>query len=441
MNPERVPYHPARAPGPEITDPLGHLRPLPRSRIGCRCAGHAWPRLRRGAQAAREGVSLALGAWRSASTILRVLYLFDTTDRAESESVIEMARRGIEATVVCHPNAPMRERLETAGLEVIPLALRSKADPRAIAALRELRRARAFDIVHAYYKIALTNYNLAAVGLPRVPVVAYRGIVGNLSYWDPFSWLSFLDPRIERLVCVCEAIRQYFLGKRLLPGVRMIQPERVTTIHKGHRPEWYQHSDARIPDDLGVPGSAPLIGCVARLKKRKGIIELIRAFERLPAELDAHLLLIGNVEHNAIHRAVARSPVAERIRLTGYRKDAAQIAGALDVQVLPSLRREGLPRAIIEGMAQEIPVIVSDAGGNPELVSDGINGRVIPAGEVEPLREALHELLNNPHLRARMGAAGLAQLRAAFPLELTVMQTIELYHELIASSSRAGLCS
>ncbi|MFP4146084.1 MAG: glycosyltransferase family 4 protein [Halorhodospira sp.] len=361
---------------------------------------------------------------------MKVLYLFDTTDRAESESVIEMAQRGVEATIVCQPHAPMRPRFEEAGLRVIPVPMRSKADRTAITALRRLRREHSFDLVHAYYKIALTNYNLAAIGLPRIPVVAYRGIIGNLSYWDPFSWLSFLDPRIERIVCVCEAIRQYFLHKPFLLGLHLFQPERVVTIHKGHRTGWYQQQEARLPADLAIPPEASVIGCVARLKRRKGILELIRAFEQIPPEHNAYLVLVGPVEDPAIERVAAASPAAPRIRLTGFRADAAQIAGSFDIATLPSLRREGLPRAIIEAMAQRIPAVVSDAGGNPELVEDGINGYITPAGDTGALWEALTTLLADPLLRQRMGEAARARIEESFTVERTAAETLALYRAL-----------
>lgn len=361
---------------------------------------------------------------------MQILYLFDTTDRAESESVIEMARRGVEPTICCRPDATMRSRFEQAGLEVITLPLRSKLDLRTIRTLRRLRRSRKFDVIHAYYKIALTNYNIAAAGLPRVPVIAYRGIIGNLSYWDPFSWLSFLDPRIERLVCVCEAIREYFLTKTLLPGVHLFSAERVVTIHKGHRAQWYQQPYPRLPEDLCIPTDATVIGCVSRMKRRKGILELIRAFELIPAELNAYLVLVGPLEDKAISRAATRSSAAQRIRLTGYRSDAPAIAGAFDIKTLPSLRREGLPRAVIEAMAQGIPAVVSDSGGNPELIEDGRSGRVTPAGDILALSQALHQLISSAELRRQMGEAAARRVREDFTLEKTVEQTLSLYRAL-----------
>ena len=361
----------------------------------------------------------------------RVLYLLTTTDRAESHSIVEMAARGVEATVVCEPDAPMRGFFEEAGLRTIPLPMRSKLDWKAIRALRRLRREQDFDIVHVYYKKALCLYNLAAIGLPRVPVVAYRGIIGNLSYWDPFSWLSFLDPRIERIVCVCEAIRRYFLEKRFLLVFRLFPPQRVVTIHKGHHTGWYRQESPRIPPDLQVPPGAVVIGCVARLKKRKGIVELIRAFERISAGSGAYLLLVGSVEYPAIEQAVAASPARERIRLTGFRQDAAQLAGAFDIATLPSLRREGLPRAVIEAMSQGIPPVVSDSGGNPELVTDRVSGRVLPAGDVDALYRALRELVDNPEERRMLGARARETIEQHFSVANTAGRTLDEYQALV----------
>ncbi len=366
---------------------------------------------------------------------LRVLYLMAFTDRAESESIIAMAQRGVRPTVICSPDAGMRERMEQAGVEVIPLPLRANVDRDSIAAMRALLQEREFDLVHALYKKTLCNFTLAARGLRRPPMVAYRGIIGNLSYWDPLSWLSFLNPRIERIICVCEAIRQYFLHKRFLLGFHLFKPQRVVTIYKGHRPEWYRGSaDRSALRALGIADEAPVIGCVARLKKRKGIVELIQAFEQLPGELNAHLVLVGTVEYPAIEAAARNSSAAERIHLLGFRRDAPALAGAFDIITLPSLRREGLPRAIIEAMAQGVPAMVSDSGGNPELVEDGKSGRVTPAGDVAAMREALRQMVADRELRARLGEGAARRIAEDFSIERTVEKTLALYQEVLAEA-------
>ncbi len=360
----------------------------------------------------------------------RVLYLMTTTDRAESHSIMEMARSGIQATVVCEPEAPFRGLLEDSGLEVIPLPMRSKVDLGAVRRLRALLREREFDVVHAYYKKVLCLYTLASIGMQHIPLVAYRGIIGNLSYWDPFSWMSFLNPRLDRLICVCEAIRQDFLHKRFLLLFRLFDPERVITIHKGHQLSWYQSDERHIPADLEIPNHAVVIGCVARLKKRKGIVELIRAFEQIPESSGAYLLLVGHVEYAAIRHAAEASPARDRIRLAGFRSDAATMAGAFDITTLPSLRREGLPRAIIEAMSQRVPAVVSDSGGNPELVEDGVSGYVTSAGDVAALRDALRALVDDAGRRQQFGEAAQQRIRDHFTVENTASKTLAVYQSL-----------
>ena len=70
-----------------------------------------------------------------------------------------------------------------------------------------------YDILHLFSNKALQNGLAASRGLP-VKIVAYRGIVGNVSFFSPVSWLRFLNPRIDRIVCVADAVRDYFLQMR-----------------------------------------------------------------------------------------------------------------------------------------------------------------------------------------------------------------------------------
>ena len=72
-----------------------------------------------------------------------------------------------------------------------------------------------------------------------IKLVAYRGIVGNVSYFDPLSWMYLLNPRLDRIICVAEAIRQYLLGLRFL-GLQ-IRREVPVTINKGHNPDCISH--------------------------------------------------------------------------------------------------------------------------------------------------------------------------------------------------------
>jgi len=362
---------------------------------------------------------------------MRVLYVMDGTDRGERQMIIGLSREGVEPVVICHPKGPGQAEFEAAGIRVIPLVSSGKLDFKAIGKIRSLLKEQSYDLVHVFTKRMLINYTLASFGF-QIPVIAYRGIVGNLSYWDPFSWLSFFNPRIARWVCVCEAIRTYFIEKRLLLFFKLFDPKRVVTIYKGHRLEWYlqQQGDPVLPT-VGVPAGVKVIGCVARMKKRKGIIELVNAMALMKSDHQPHLVLVGRVIDEDIRKACEQSPVRERIHLLGFHPDAALMAAEFDIACLPSLRREGLPRAVIEAMAQGIAPVVSDAGGSAELIEPGVSGLVVPPGDSAALAAAFDELLADDGRRKAMGQAAQQRIERDFSVDATRQKTLALYRDIL----------
>lgn len=361
---------------------------------------------------------------------MRVLYVFTKIDRGECHSVLGLKKAGVDVVVVCQSNADLKEKLIADGIPVHILSFGSRRDRRAIADLRALIQSIEPDIVHVFTKLALSNTLVALRGLPP-RLVAYRGIIGNLSYLDPTSWMSFLHPRVDRIICVAEAIRQYMLSLRLFR--LRIPPHKVITVHKGHEVEWYTQGEKADLSAIGIPAGSPVIGCVARMRPRKGVPVLIEAFGQLPEELGTHLILIGKVEDSRIARAIAKSPAKERIHVLGFRPDAAKLAGALDVLVLPSLRREGLPRAVIEAMAQRIPVIVTDSGGSPELLEDFKSGRIVPPNDADSLARAMEQILTDPVMAEQYGVAAQKRIQEHFSVAQTVARTLATYRELLSA--------
>ena len=110
-----------------------------------------------------------------------------------------------------------------------------------------------------------------------VKIVAYRGIVGNVSFFNPVSWLRFLNPRIDRIVCVANAVRDYFLADAA--GISAAAAGAPVTIYKGHSLDWYRATPADLRS-VGVPPGSFVIGCVANYRPRKGIELLVDALAR-----------------------------------------------------------------------------------------------------------------------------------------------------------------
>ena len=362
---------------------------------------------------------------------LAVLCVNGESDLAETGSFIEMHKAGVDITVMTWPGTIQYDALQQAGVPTIPYVLTGKLSPKCIHFIRAELKRKPYDILHMLDKRATMNGLFASFGL-NLKLVAYRGIVGNLSYFSPFSLLYLLNPRLDRIICVCEAVRQYLLGLGM-PGIRLRRDVPVT-IHKGHNPDWY----AGPTEDLkqfGIPDKAFVVACTARGVPRKGIPILLDAIDRLPAGLNIHFLLAGTKMDNPLHRKlVAANSYAKNIHLFGFLKRMPWILSNCDITVLPSLRREGLPRGIIEAMIAGAVPIVTDSGGSPELVEHGKSGFVVPPGEAQPITDRIMQLYNDRHLHQRLSEAAQERVRKDFTVEETARQTMALYREMLAGS-------
>ena len=153
---------------------------------------------------------------------LRALCVTLWGDRAEAATFIGLAHAGCRMTVFCMPDSPYAQPLEDAGLRVVRLVIRKRVDREAIARIREELATGDYDILHLMHNRAVSNGLIAVKGFDRVKVIAYRGIVGNVSMLNPISWFRYLSPRIDRVICVAEAVRQYFVANGTLPYEKII---------------------------------------------------------------------------------------------------------------------------------------------------------------------------------------------------------------------------
>lgn len=362
-----------------------------------------------------------------------VLCVTGHSDRPEAETFIGIRELGFDICVACPDTAPHWQRLGDAGVERIALDIRSNFDREATAHIRTLLASKRFQLLHVFNNRAVMAGLRAVREFPSIGVIAYRGIVGNVSFWDPISWARYLNPRVDRIVCVAEAIRQHLLRLRFF-GYRL-PPEKVVTIHKGHRVDWYSATPANL-ESLGIPEDAFVIGCVSNHRPRKGVEILVEAFGLLPDDGRLWLLLVGNMNAASLDDAIGRSPRADRIVRTGFRQDAADLIAACDVAVLPSLRREGLPKTVIEAMAAGVAPVVTNVGGSAELVLDGSSGLVVEPGNAEQLATALRRLYADPPLSVRLGEAARPRIDKEFRVETTVQRHAELYLELAKEKCR-----
>jgi glycosyltransferase involved in cell wall biosynthesis len=359
---------------------------------------------------------------------MRVLFLSEGLDRPETHLLIGLRQAGCTVSAILPPGEPAHAALEKAGVVLHPLPFRSRVDLRAIRAIRRLVAEGNVQIAHALRNNRpVSNLLLATCGLP-VRRVAYRGTMGNLSRWNPGSHMTYLSRRLDRIVCVSNAV----MASLRDAGVPL---SRLVTIYKGHDPAWYDATPAvDLQRTFGIPPGEIVVGCAANMRPLKGVHVLLEALRHLPPQPRLHLLLVGRVEDERLHDLARENRTPHQIHLPGFRPDAAGILKSCQIFVMPSLRREGLPRAAIEAMCAGVPPIVTNVGGLQELVEHRLSGRIVPAGSARELARSISLFAGDATLRQQCGRQARRRIEEKFSLARTLTATRALYESLLKES-------
>jgi glycosyltransferase involved in cell wall biosynthesis len=354
---------------------------------------------------------------------MRVLVIGTTVDKPEAHILQGLMQRGVHIHFLGTPIPEHEELLRASGASITRHNFAHRFDLTGISLIRKIVRLERIDLVYA-----LSNRGLSCTVLGlmnwNIPIATYRGTVGHLSWIDPSSWLTFLNPKVKKIVCVSEAVANY-LREIKLPE------ERIVTIYKGHNVEWYK-STPPPRSSLNIPDDAFVVGCTAMMRPVKGVDVLIQAVSSLLTELPhLHLLLIGGIKDPAIEKLVESFPDTSRLHLTGYRPDATALATLCDVTVMASKTREGFPKSVIEAMSQGVPAIVTEVGGMPELVGHGSAGVIVPPSNVPALANAIKSLCNDRELARQLGRLGQQRIAEVFNVTTTVEKMHTLFEALI----------
>ena len=347
------------------------------------------------------------------------------SDLPETHLFIGLRQAGVDLEVMCPADAPHRQLLIEAGIPLTDLVLSGRVDRYGIEKIKKRLLVRKPSILHAFNNKAVSNSLFATKGM-NIIFIAYRGIEGNVSYYDPMSWMTYLHPRVNAIVCVANAIRDYFFNMRFL-GIKL-PVKKALTIYKGHRREWYQHPGIDLKR-WGIPKTAFVIACTVNDRPRKGLDQLIAATMFL-SNKDIHLLLIGQIGNTKLLQQIKKSPLRENIHLLGFQKHAYAIVKNCDVCILPAVKREGLPKGIIEGMIQGVAPIVTDSGGSPELIEDNVSGQIIPPRSPQAIADAIMAYYDNRQWLQSVKANAVKRIVNCFSVEKTIEQHLELYRRL-----------
>ena len=177
----------------------------------------------------------------------------------------------------------------------------------------------------------------------------------------------------------------------------------------------------------------------ARLLWDKGVAEFVDAARALRAQgRRIEFLLAGTPDPGnpaAVPEATVRAWVAEgTVQWLGHVDDMPALLRGVDVVALPSYR-EGLPKGLIEAAACALPLVTTDVPGCRHVVTDGVEGLLVPPRDAPALARAIARLDDDPALRARLGTAARTRALAEFDESIVVGRTLEVYRELVDGAS------
>jgi len=303
--------------------------------------------------------------------------------------------------------------------------------PHVFDAMHELRAKLAghkIDVLccHGYKADLLGGPSARKLGIPVISVS--RG-------WTAATWKvrvyeaanRFALRWMDRVVCVSEGQAQ----KVRRAGVA---EDRVRVIRNAIFTDRFGEADEPGRAFLQTFFRTPrrfLVGAAGRFSPEKGFGDLVRAAARVvKTHPDAGFILFGDGPLRAdLESLIKQNGLQNHFVLAGFRDDLDRWLPNFDAFVLPSYT-EGLPNVVLEAFASRVPVVATAVGGTPEVVDEGHNGYLVPAGDVSLLSERVTRLLADERLRATMGMSGYFRVRDRFTFDAQARQYAQLFHEL-----------
>ncbi|MGE5471031.1 MAG: glycosyltransferase family 4 protein [Bacteroidota bacterium] len=356
-----------------------------------------------------------------------------------------LRERGFEVVMVS-PQGPYGSRLEAEGFRWIPLDM----DRRSLNPWRELKLiVRISVLLREEAPVLLHNFTIKCVvygslASRLVGVGARLNAVAGMGYI--FSGRGL---QVRLLKPIVKSLLKLALSGKSARLVVQNQDDLFSFVHAGLVPK----NSIRLIKGSGVNTNRfrPPERCrevrptrvllAARLLWDKGVGEYVEAARKLKEEgLDIEFWLAGDIDLGN-PASVSASDVeswrkAGVVLPLGHVEDMAKLLAEIDIMVLPSSYREGVPRSLIEAASCGLPIITTEAPGCREIVEDGVNGYLVPVRDANGLANAIRRLHADPALRHAMGKTGREVVLKEFDEQIVFDKTLAVYHELLSEMAK-----
>ncbi len=359
---------------------------------------------------------------------LSLLFLTHQGDIAGSTYSISylakgLAERGHAVFVGCREESLLFELLHDTPVQRIAMPFRGKFDRKMMQQIHQIVQQHRIQLINP--QSGQDRY------LTAFSQMWYRfnAIVVHTRRQRPKSdggWLQakFYTAVTDKIVAVSYPIQQHLVQLG-------IPASHIHVIHNGTPIEKYQHLIPAQVEALrtkyALSPTDIVVGCVGRHKQQEQLLQALHSIEQ-----PLTLLLVGIEETPELNAITQGYATPHRIIYTGMipPQDVLHHYPLFQLKVLPS-NMEGLSQSLLEAMAMGVPVIATDAAGNPDLVQHEQNGLLFPEGDTATLAQWIQRLLREPALRNRLVEAGQHTALHTFSIENTVRNYEAFFQQLI----------
>ena len=332
----------------------------------------------------------------------------------------ELNKKGFKASILClDKRGELAKEAESKGIKVLSMGKKPGFDFLLPFRLANVLRKEKIDFVHTHNFGPLIYGGLAA----RMAGIHAINTRHGREEKKASSCIWNLN---RKIIAISEDARRELLRHNKIPSCK------VRVIYNGISINSKINVNKAVNkrQELGLNPSDLVVGNVARLSEEKDHFTLIEAFFKVNKEMENTMLVIagdGQLK-DSLRLKVKSLKLEDKVLFLGFRDDAQELMYIFDVFTLSSTT-EGVSLTLLEAMASEKPVVATNVGGNPEVVTDGVTGFLVPPKEPERMAEAIIRILSDRDMAKRMGEAGRKRVEEKFSLERMVKEYQEIYED------------
>lgn len=325
------------------------------------------------------------------------------------------------------------ELLIREGVKIHNLNWQGGFDKQLIRQIRHFLRENDIDIIHCHQYTPWVYGCLAAVFLKTKVIFTEHGRF----YPDRRSWKRrFINPLLAKNTDGITAISA--ATKQALVEFEYLKARDIKVIYNGISPISSDKNKVKqLKEQYKLGLDRLVVGTIARLDPIKNQKMMIRAFSRVLVEYKNVVLMIvgGGEEEESLKALVQELKIQDHVHFTGYIDNPVDHLQLMDLFLLSSLS-EGTSMTLLESLCLGKPCVVTNAGGNAEIIVDGENGRVVENDNEILFADAIKELLTQPVERDKISENNVARFQAQFSNKTMCDKFLDLYKDVIKSNGK-----